>query len=184
AIRMEGDDWYVKLTIPNREVSSIYRNQISNWFRDEIQQQDLSVLYDAMLNGRVDIFQQELEKYLQNTISYMDSKEAFYHGFLLGLMANLRKYIVKSNREAGLGRYDICVRSNNVRIPPVVLELKRAKKFKLMSDACEEALAQIEDKKYTEGLEENGYTEVICYGLGFFNKQVQVKMVRKELELD
>nr|WP_278319567.1 PD-(D/E)XK nuclease domain-containing protein [Hespellia stercorisuis] len=112
----------------------------------------------------------------------MDSKEAFYQGFLLGLLANLKKYIVKSNREAGLGRYDICVRSNNVRIAPVVLELKWAKKFKLMEDACDEALKQIEDKNYTEGLEENGYTEVICYGLGFFNKQVRVKMVRKELE--
>ncbi|MDD2979686.1 MAG: AAA family ATPase [Hespellia sp.] len=182
AIRMAGVNRYVTMAIPNHELLYIYENTVENWFRDEIQQQDLSVLYDAMLNGRDDVFQQELEKYLQNTISYMDSKEAFYHGFLLGLLANLRKYIVKSNREAGLGRYDICVRSNNVRIPPVVLELKRAKKFKLMNDACDEALEQIEGKKYIEGLEENGYTEVICYGLGFFNKQVRVKMVRKELE--
>lgn len=54
----------------------------------------------------------------------MDNQEAFYHGFLLGVLGNMREYLVKSNREAGVGRYDISVRSYDISQAPVVLELK------------------------------------------------------------
>ena len=181
SMRMEQDDRYVTLAVPNREVSSIYRNQIVNWFRERIEMQDLSGFYRSMLDGNAEEFQQELAVQLRRTISYMDSEEAFYHGFLLGLMTNLKTYVVRSNREAGDGRYDICIRSHDVSIPPVILELKLAKKYKELDAACDEALAQIETLHYAEGLEEDGYTEVICYGVGFFRKQVRVKLVRKEL---
>ncbi|MDD3616215.1 MAG: PD-(D/E)XK nuclease domain-containing protein [Lachnospiraceae bacterium] len=111
----------------------------------------------------------------------MDSQEAFYHGFLRGLMANLKTYVVKSNREAGDGRYDICIRSRNVSIPPVILELKVAKRYKELDAACDEALEQIKTMRYAEALEEDGYTEVICYGIGFFRKQARVKVTRREI---
>ena len=182
SMRMEQDDRYVTLAVPNREVSSIYRNQIVNWFREKIEMQDLSGLYRSMLDGDVEKFQQELAVQLRKSISYMDSEEAFYHGFLLGLMTNLKTYVVRSNREAGDGRYDICIRNHDESIPPVILELKLAKRYKELDAACDEALAQIETLHYTDGLEEDGYTEAICYGIGFFRKRVRVKMVRKELE--
>ena len=182
SMRMEQDDRYVTLAVPNREVSSIYRNQIVNWFREKIEMQDLSCFYQSMLDGKVEEFQQGLAVQLRRSISYMDSEEAFYHGFLLGLMTNLKTYVVRSNREAGDGRYDICIRSHDVNIPPVILELKLAKRYKELDGACDEALAQIETLHYTEGLEEEGYTEVICYGIGFFRKQVRVKMVREKLD--
>lgn len=180
-IRMEHDDRYVELAIPNREISSIYRNQIINWFQEGVKVQDLTPFYQAMLDGRGAEFQQELTTQLQQTISYMDSQEAFYHGFLLGLMANLKTYVVKSNRKAGDGRYDICIRSRNVSIPPVILELKVAKRYKELDAACDEALEQIKTMRYAEALEEDGYTEVICYGIGFFRKQVRVKVMRWEI---
>lgn len=179
--RMIEDDIYVNLAIPNKEVRAIYRNKIENWFRDEVKALDLNVMYEAMLSGKADIFEGELEKQLQSTISYMDSKEAFYHGFLLGLLANLSGYLRKSNREAGLGRYDICVYSYNVRLAPVILELKVADRYKELDVACEEALAQISEKKYDFDLEEEGYTEVICYGVAFFKKQVRVHVETKKL---
>ncbi len=59
----------------------------------------------------------------------MDGQEAFYHGFLIGILANLSEYLVLSNREAGSGRFDICVRSNDVRLTPIIIELKIADKF-------------------------------------------------------
>ena len=118
------------------------------------------------------------------SISYTDNKEGFYNGFLLGLMANLKDYAVKSNREAGLGRFDLCIYNPDITIPPVIIELKVANKFRELDNVCEYALRQIEEKKYDFDLAEEGYTEAICYGIGFFRKQLRVWMKRKELEGD
>jgi hypothetical protein len=101
-----------------------------------------------MLEGNTELFQQELEKQLQQTISYMDSAEAFYHGFLLGLMANLKNYRIKSNREAGNGRYDICIYSLDLRSPAVLLELKVADRFRELDQESDRALRQINEKEY------------------------------------
>ena len=182
SMRMEGVNRYVTMAIPNNELLYIYENSVENWFREEIEVQDLSVFYRSMLDGKTEEFQQGLAVQLRKSISYMDSKEGFYHGFLLGLMVNLKNYIVKSNREAGDGRYDICIRSRDVSLPPVILELKLAKKIKELDAACDKALEQIETMDYAENLAEDGYTEVICYGIGFFRKQVRVKMVHKTIE--
>ena len=182
SMHMEDDDIHVRLAIPNREVRVIYRNQIRTWFREEIRQTDLSSLYDSMLKGNAESFEQELGKQLRKTISYMDSSEGFYHGFLLGLMANLHDYAIQSNRESGDGRYDICIYSSDIHLPPILIEIKRAKRFRELEDACKKALDQIEKKRYAEELAEEGYSEVICYGIGFFKKQVKIQIIRKELE--
>lgn len=180
-MRMDGVNRYVTTMIPNNELLYIYENTIDNWFRDEVKLRDLTPLYHAMLTGDVEHFAEELGKQLLQSISYMDTQEGFYHGFLLGLMANLKEYAVKSNRESGLGRFDLCVYSQDITIPPVIIEIKVAKKFKELDDASEKALRQIDEKKYDFDLEEEGYSEVICYGVGFFRKQVRVRMVRKRL---
>lgn len=180
--RMESEDWYVTMAIPNAEVRSIYRNQISNWFRDEVKMQDLSVLYTAMLDGDADMFQQELGKQLQKTISYMDSGESFYHGFLLGILANLGTYRIKSNREAGNGRYDICVYHADETISPVILELKISDTFKGMEAQAQKALQQIEQRRYEKGLAEEGYTQCICYGIAFYKKKCRIVMKRMKVE--
>lgn len=181
-MRVFEDDVYVELAIPNREVRMVYKNKIDNWFREEVKQRDLTPLYRAMLSGDAENFETELGKQLLQSISYMDTQEGFYHGFLLGLMANLKEYAVRSNRESGLGRFDLCVYSQDIAIPPVIIELKLAKRFKELDAACEAALRQIEEKKYDLDLAEEGYAEVICYGVGFFRKQVRVQMTRKALE--
>jgi len=64
-----------------------------------------------MFQGEAEPFQEELNTILQSSISYMDSQEAFYHGFLVEILGNLKDYLVKSNRETGDGRSDITVRS-------------------------------------------------------------------------
>ncbi|MDO4553513.1 MAG: PD-(D/E)XK nuclease domain-containing protein [Lachnospiraceae bacterium] len=67
-------------------------------------------------------------------------------------------------------------------IPPVILELKLAKRYRELDAACEEALQQIEEKQYGAELVEEGYEEMICYGIGFFKKQVKIHVRRKLLE--
>ena len=181
-MQMEGRNRYIIMAIPNEELLYIYENTIENWFREEIRQTDLSNLYDSMLKGNAESFEQELGKQLRKTISYMDSSEGFYHGFLLGLMANLHDYAIQSNRESGDGRYDICIYSSDIHLPPILIEIKRAKRFRELEDACKKALDQIEKKRYAEELAEEGYSEVICYGIGSFKKQVKIQIIRKELE--
>ncbi|MDO4555963.1 MAG: AAA family ATPase [Lachnospiraceae bacterium] len=181
-MRMEDVDRYVTMAIPNNELFYVYKNTIETWFHDKVKVQDLTTLYEGMFSGNAEIFEAELKKQLYGTISYMDNKESFYHGFLLGLMANLKEYHMKSNRESGDGRYDICVCHDDVTIPPVLLELKIAKRYRELNAACEAALAQIEEKNYGAELVEEGYEEMICYGIAFFKKQVKVHVKRKVLE--
>ena len=182
SIRFDVDERYATLTIPNIEVKSIYKNQIRNWFRDEIKAKDLSNLHEALVGGDAEKLQEEIEPLLMNTISYMDNAESFYQGFLLGILANVKGYHIKSNREAGNGRYDIAVRSNNIKKRPVVIELKVAKKFREMEAAAETALQQIIDRQYPIAFAEDGYQEVICYGIGFFRKQLRVTMETVNIE--
>lgn len=174
--RMEMETQYVTMTIPNYEIRYIYRNTISNWFYDKIKTRDLSPLYCAMLEGNEAKFQKELTMMLRLSISYMDSKEAFYHGFLLGVLGNLRDYLVRSNREAGDGRMDVSVWPSDVNQTPVILELKVTDTFKGMGRACDQALNQIVDKCYYADFAEEGYQDVRCYGIAFFRKQCLVKM--------
>lgn len=181
ANRMEGENLYVTMAIPNVEVRYIYNNTIMNWFRDEIKNKDLSSLYRAIMAGEADRVQTELSGLLMESISFMDSKEAFYHGFLLGILGNMKDFLVKSNRESGQGRYVILVRSLDVLLPAVIFELKVSETFKGMDQACDVALRQIIDKEYDTWLPQEGYTQVFYYGITFFKKQCRVKMCRKML---
>lgn len=87
----------------------------------------------------------------------------------------VKDFLVKSNRESGNGRLDIVVRSLDVNVAPVVIELKVSDTFKGMDTACDEALRQIKDQGYDSWLPEEGYTEVWNYGISFFRKQCKVK---------
>ena len=110
----------------------------------------------------------------------MDGREEFYHGFMLGLLEKLKDYLVNSNKEGGLGRYDIALRSMDVSKVPLILELKVSDTYKGMETACEKALDQIEEMHYNDWLPEEGYTEVLDYGIAFFKKQCRVKARRKK----
>lgn len=99
SMEMTNDIPYVTMAIPNKEVAGIYRDKVISWFQDKIRLKDLSVMYQALLTGDGGIFQEELNKLLRESISYMDSKEAFYHGFLLGILGKMQEYIVRSNQE-------------------------------------------------------------------------------------
>lgn len=177
--RMEEESVLLTMTIPNLEIRYIYKNAIRNWFRDEIRKKDLNRMYQALLSGDAGPFQNELQRLLGQTISYMDSQEAFYHSFLLGVLANMSDYVVESNRESGRGRTDIVVKSQDLAQAPVILELKVAEKFKDLDSKCEEAIRQIEKMEYDSWAPEEGYTEVIYYGIAFFRKQCRIKTKRR-----
>jgi hypothetical protein len=179
----ENGQIYLDLAIPNMELELIYRNQITEWFNDKVKQKDLSVMHNALLSGDAETLQTELENMLYDTISYLDSSEAFYHGVLVGLFSHIDNgYMLKSNREAGNGRYDICVYNRSFRKPAAVIEIKKAERVKQMEKSAEEALAQITEKGYDAWLGELGYEECWHVGIGFFRKSCEVKVEKAEIE--
>lgn len=174
--RFWNDQIYTKLSIPNIEILQIYKTKIRSWFQDELGQKDLSALYKDILDGNVENFEYRLTQLLQNTISFYDNVEAFYHGFLIGILGHLDHYIIKSNRESGDGRYDIMIRSLDVKKPIIMIELKFAHTFKELSDKAKDALQQIKDQKYDLEFAEDGYQASIRYGISFYKKSCAVLM--------
>ncbi len=176
---------YLTLTIPNDEVLSIYEDKIQEWFEEAIQTRDLSALYRALFDGDAQAFQEQLAELLRSSVSYMDSAEAFYHGFLMGVFQNLGgSYLIKSNQEAGNGRYDICIYNLDAVSPAAVIELKKAEKVRQMEQAAEKALKQIVAFGYDAPLAEEGYEECWHVGIGFFRKQCRVKMEKAKIDAE
>ena len=178
--RLEGENRYITMGIPNLEVKYIYSNMIENWFVEKMKSRDLSPMYQAMQDGNAEVFENELTELLQESISYMDAKEAFYHGFLLGVLSNMSNYVIKSNRESGNGRLDIVVRSLDIKKAPIIMEIKVSETFKDMGAACDRAIQQIVDMKYDSWVQEDGYTEVLDYGIAFFRKRCKIKLTRRQ----
>ena len=158
----------------------IYENTIQEWFRQKIRTMDLSALYRAILSGDTETMAGFLKKQLRESISFMDSAEKFYHGFLLGLLGGLQGYKKKSNQEGGDGRYDIILMPYDEQQPAVILELKRVKKFTEMEGMCREALQQIEERHYDRELVEEGYPLILKYGICFCKKSCMVKAGKNE----
>ena len=175
-IKMNEDNEIVAgLTIPNEEIRIIYKNTILNWFDSGVKSRDLTKMYDAMLTGDAETFENELVDLLTESISFYGAYENFYHGFLLGSLVNMKRYIIKSNRESGKGRSDIVIRYPNSRGAAVILELKVAKNIRQLEEKCDEALRQIEDKDYDKPLLNEGYTNILKYGITFYKKDCMIK---------
>ena len=94
-------------------------------------------------------------------------KENYYHGFLLGLLQYENNWEIQSNAESGEGYSDISIRTQNRT--GVVIEVKYAEDGNL-EKSCEEALAQIEDRKYDAALQRDGMEKIMKYGIAFYKK--------------
>lgn len=161
---------YMQLAIPNQEIFTIYRNSVKDWFRSSIESADLSPLRQALEDGNCEAVGDILSERLMTSISYYDYDEHYYHGFVIGLLSGMGGYDVLSNRESGEGRPDIVLREQRFRGRAFLLELKIAAGFPQMESACLAALDQIQDKKYEEGLLNEGYQIAGKYGVSFFRE--------------
>jgi hypothetical protein len=175
---LNGNEMYLELAIPNEEVRYIYQNTIREWFDQKIKIQDFVPFYQALLHGQEEKVEQTTKQYLRESISYYDTKEDYYHGFFLGLLVQLQDYEVLSNRESGNGRPDILLKPYDELNPAVIIEVKWTNKFSQMETKCQEALSQIEDQDYEAGILEEGYKNILKYGICFCKKSC---MVRKKL---
>ncbi|GBU23123.1 hypothetical protein R80B4_03039 [Fibrobacteres bacterium R8-0-B4] len=165
----------LEMKIPNKELNIIYEEKIQEWFNETIHQKDFKPLYEALLCGDAARVQEELGDFLLETISYMDGKEDFYHGVVLGVLAGMRNFTAKSNRETGTGRCDIILRHASGRGKAVILELKYTPDMREIEKKCEEAVRQIETGQYAKELETECYTDIVKYGLSFCKKSCEVR---------
>jgi hypothetical protein len=171
------------LSIPNREVREVYSSTFRRWMKARMASSGGSVddLTSALLGGDAKGFEEQLQTFVTNLLSYHDpgklQPERVYHGFVVGLLAVLEpEYQVRSNREAGAGRPDVFIRPVQAGKPGVVLELKVAKPGKKTLDqALAEGLAQIGAKGYGAELRAAGASPVHAFAVAFDGKEVRVE---------
>ena len=167
---------FVELAIPNLEVKYIFRTKILKWFNEQIKLCDMTKMFNAIINKNVELFEIELNKLLLDTISFNDAYENFYHGFLAGILSNMKGYIVKSNREGGTGRSDLFIKSVSRRGIAIVVEFKIANDIDDLEKKADEAIEQIEDRKYDMELRSEGYKNIFKYGIAFYKKDCLIKI--------
>ena len=161
------------------EIDSIFKNHIRNWFEEQVKQTDRAALNKAVLEGDTEGMAAYVDSLLSKSISTFDSRESFYHGFFLSLLYGVPGYEAQSNREEGDGRPDVALYPLRPKDPAILFELKVRKKYNEMEDGLEEAFEQIREKRYEEGVLEDGYLGVKSYGVCFCKKSCIVGEFRR-----
>lgn len=171
----------VKLSLPNREVKELFIDLVKDWFQETTlaDSEKINRFCAAFPAGDASAIQDMLRDYLWSSISVRDTavrtsmKENFYHGLLLGLLRSQGNWLIRSNAETGEGYSDIsvCTRERT----GIIIELKYAHDGNLKA-ACAEALKQIRERKYAEGLKRQGMKDIIRYGIAFYEKECMVEM--------
>ena len=177
----QADADIFSLWIPNGEIRKLFYELVQDWFREAARTDSTRInrFCAAFPAGDVSTIQEMLGDYLWDSISVRDTavrtnrKENFYHGMLLGLLRSQGSWLVKSNAETGEGYSDISVQTPE-RLG-IVIEIKYANDGNL-ENACAEALKQIEEKKYAEGLKRRGMKKIIKYGIAFCEKECMAAM--------
>ncbi len=169
-----------ELSLPNREIQSIFQDQIMDLFFEESKEdgEALRILCQAIQTGDAKGVEQSLDGYLQRVISIRDiatqrnEKENFYHGLLLGLLQYKADWIVTSNYETGDGYGDITIRTGDKSLGAII-EVKYAHEGNLEKGVWD-ALKQIEKKRYADALYRDQYGKVLKYGIACYKKTCKV----------
>ncbi len=175
-LRNINDILHADLVIPNVEIRTIYHRSILQWFDEKLEADPRTELFEALLNGNVTRIEDIICDWLDETISYHDEKEQYYHGFMTGLLSGFKGYTLKSNRESGDGRPDLLLMEKRKREIAIIIEVKDTKNFSELENLCDEALAQIEENRYEAELKQESYKNIIKYGIAFCGKSCMVKM--------
>jgi len=159
------------LKIPNAEIAGIFEDTVVKLFTDTLDNSRQKELMKAFWDEDIENATKLLDDFLWDTISYHDYHEDYYHAFMAGLFVGLG-YSVDSNKESGLGRFDIRAKDRKNR-RAMILEVKKAESAAQMNAACDEALKQITNKGYARTIEP-GYEKIVCYGIAFYRKSAML----------
>ncbi len=176
----QDDKHHYTLTVPNKEITSSYKKLVLDAISKTTTSSTLSNLLSALIEGNIPFVNKLLGEIIISLCSShdltQDSPERSLHMFVLGLLASLsERFVIKSNLESGLGRYDIAMYPKRGD-PAILIEFKKGKNVKL-DKIADQALEQITLNKYESSLKDFGYKgPVLCYGVATFKKHLVAKM--------
>ena len=161
------------LRLPNREIKELFKDEFIDISFGESQ---FIKTMESLKRSKLEDFEKNLQKILLNSTSYQDTKnEDFYHGLILGMTLYLdSQYYVTSNKESGLGRYDVTIEPKNKNNKAYILEFKVTKNEEDLEKEAKQAIEQIISKKYDVSLKERGIKDIIILGVAFCGKLVKV----------
>lgn len=188
-----GKEPLYELTLTNREVKYMFDGMVRGWFTKA--KPSYNGFIKAMFQQDIDAMNEYMNRIALTTFSYFDTgnrptgqePERFYHGFVLGLMVDLRAdYIITSNRESGFGRYDVVLEPKDPgKNPAVIIEFKvrNARREQSLAETAAAAIDQIEEKRYDAALLERGISaeRIYKYGFAFAGKEVLIEMGNSSL---
>lgn len=179
---LQADGSYLcEVSIPNREIAAVYKSEILAHLLQigAITRTTANKIAESLYANDYKRMQKAIAEYMDKSISFYDAgAEGFYHGLVLGLIALMdNQYKIKSNRESGEGRYDISLIPRESKYPGIIMELKWKKNLNAdaLGELAEEALVQINDKKYDTEMKEEGICDVLKFGIAFSGKKVSIK---------
>ena len=174
------EPWYY-LKITNKETRAMFVGMFKNWFLQK--DSSYSQFMQALLQGDTEAMNYFMNRLCLATFNYFDvgqdEPEKFYHGFVLGLMAEqMENYTLKSNRESGFGRYDVMLIPKKENLPAIIMEFKSKSRMytETLEEALQKALQQIEEKNYDAELLALGIPKdhIRHYGFAFEGKKVLI----------
>ena len=179
---LQADGSYLcEVSIPNREIAAVYKGEILSHLLQTgaITRTTANKIAESLYINDYKKLQGAIAEYMDKSISFYDAgAEAFYHGLVLGLIALMdNQYKIKSNRESGDGRYDICLIPRADRYPGIIMELKWKKNLsdELLEELADEALSQINVMRYDSEMKKDGIHDILKLGIAFSGKKVSVR---------
>lgn len=166
------------LKLPNSEVRRVYKTEVVGWIREQISPGITREIEKALLDNDPVRLQSSLRNYMLTCISSFDtSAEGFYHGMMLGIVANFSDaYYIRSNRESGEGRFDLQLEPRTTDRAGIIMEFKylRAEDKSDLKKLAVEALEQIDARQYDADMISRGVTNIEKFGIAFRGKQAEI----------
>lgn len=179
---LQADGSYLcEVSIPNKEIAAVYKSEILAHLLQigAITRTTANRIAESLYANDLEKLQKAIAEYMDRSVSFYDAgAEGFYHGLVLGLIALMdNQYKIKSNRESGDGRYDISLIPREKKYPGIILELKWKSNLdeNSLEKLAQEALMQIDNKRYDAEMQQGGIGRILKLGIAFSGKQVSIR---------
>lgn len=181
---LQADGSYLcQVSIPNKEIASVYKSEVLDHLMQigAVSRTTADKIAESLFLNDYAKLEKAIAEYMDKAISFYDTaSESFYHGLVLGLISMMdNQYKIKSNRESGKGRFDICLMPRNNKYPGMIMELKWKKSLdeNELALLAAEAISQINSMEYDSEMKSEGIEKILKFGIAFSGKRVCIKTV-------